>query len=384
MIPTSASRSVALLTGLAALAMTGCKSPCDGFNPFREYDRVKNPSKDTGETEKVLPYAEGNFYLACWDTSSDEQTGSNDTKTAIEEALKGGGAGASATLVTDEAGIREAMLTFARSEKGPFRDQLPYVTRFEASFTLKSPLSDLQMSQPMSVRWKGGRTEREIELNNADKPGGTFIPLGEGIFQVILEPTSALRVPGADLLRRGDGYTLTRTHFDLVVGGQVVQLDHVNDQTVVVKPARLLVFKIDNFHGDTSAFLCELLREKRPLGTGKMATFTLKQAFVYLDSAIEITGSDVTWTARWEQPGAPGKPEGVQVTYDGGGGGENPAEPEPGKPKVVVTFDEENNDVARIVITGKGEKPAVVKIAFKLGGADQTAEVPVQAAAAGP
>ena len=185
------------------LAPTGCSSPCDGFNPYEKYERVKRPGTEDEDLEPVEP---GTFYLACFARSKDEQ---DDIEKAIGEALKESGGG-SVSQVSDGKAA-ENMLQFARGDGGPYTNDKPRVNTYEVRLRAEA----FDTTKPMVVEWDGGSDKKVFEVNVENSPV-RLLDLGEGEFKLSFKEEAKLRCRGPDLLSKGENtYRFRRVLFKL-------------------------------------------------------------------------------------------------------------------------------------------------------------------------
>ena len=288
----------------APLLLGGCflfGDPCEGFNPYVEYERLKRPDDDT-EKEKVPP---GVFRLACYNLQGDEKL----IEQSISEALRDSGGGSVSQLSQAEA--EATMLDYSRGAGGPYSAQKPRISKYEVVF--RSP--GLDVVQPLKATWKGTSEAREFDVNQEGSPV-TLLELGEDLYKLIFTEAAGLRCQGPDLISAGKGkYKLRRPLFELaqVAGNKRVDLEVLSDkEQAEVKEPPVRLYEVTGFSGNVSEFLCQLLRENRPLESGNkdetpwIAEFRMRETTIWLDASIGRGAAEreirATWTTTANGP----------------------------------------------------------------------------------
>lgn len=366
-----------LLLLSAPLLLGGCflfGDPCEGFNPYVEYERLKRPDDDS-EQEKVPP---GVFRLACYNLQGDEKL----IEQSISEALRDSGGGSVSQLSQAEA--EATMLDYSRGAGGPYSAQKPRISKYEVVF--RSP--GLDTVQPLKATWKGGEP-KTFDVNQPGSPV-TLLELGEDLFKLIFTEAANLRCEGPDLISAGKGkYKLRRTLFELsqVAGNKRVELEVLGEkEQAEVKEPPVRLYEVTGFSGNVSEFLCKLLREKRTLETNNkdeapwIAEFRMRETTIWLDASVGRGQAEreirATWTTTANGPAR-------DLSVDVPGVGQFSEGDDPSKGVSLKSTYAEDRDAVTIELSLKlGDEQAItdefVTFKFTLDGAPRSERVRVK------
>jgi len=360
-----------LCAGVSLLALVGCASPCDDFNPFAAYERIKRPGDEEELKEKVEP---GLFYLACFARGEEER---DDIERAISDALKEAGGG-SVSQVSDGK-TAENMLQFSRGDGGPYTDDKPRVTSYECRFRAKD---SFDISKPLVVEWDGGSSKKAFDVNAKDSPV-RLLDLGENTYTLRFSEAAKLRCQGPDLLSKGEEtFRFRRVLFKLKnkQDSRDIGLD-VLDETATVETPPVILYEVDNFGGNLSEFLCHLLRENRALDDSanpRFASFKMRQTHVWLNASI---GGGIFRTkirAGWSQEST-GPAASVNVKVPGIGDYSVGSDD---NYSLTATYDEDGDKVVLdfwVLVSADEKVPDNVVFEFSIGGEEFTETVKTKA-----
>lgn len=357
--------TLSLVASASLLALVGCKSKCDGFNPYASYERIKRPGDEEEEKEKVEP---GLFYLACFARAEDER---DEIERAINEALKESGGG-SVSQVSDGK-TAENMLQFARGDGGPYTNDKPRVSTYEVRFRAND---EFDTSKPLVVEWDGGSSKKSFEVNAKDSPV-RLLDLGESIFKLSFKEEAKLRCKGPDLLAKGeDTYRFRRVLFKLRDKQDKRDIDlDVLEETATVETPPVILYEVSGFGGNVSELLCHLLLENRPLDDSnnpRFASFAMRQTHVWLNATIGGGVFKTRISAGWEQE-ATGPATSVNVKVPGIGDYSVGGDIESDEYSLTATYDEDRDKVVldfKLMISSDKSVPDSVVFEFSIDGED--------------
>jgi len=358
-------RSTLLVLAATTLAATGCQNPCAGFNAYKGYERTD----PTDPEYKVKVDEKPGMFRVVVFRIGDEKA----IETAMGEALKACGGGTPNKLSDGE--VVSTMLDFARGVGGPYAERQAQLGRYECSF--KAPTLDT-LKTPIEVQWKGDVKPKTLKVNE-DGAQVTLLELGQGEYRLVFAPEANLYAQAVNLQRKGTGFGFKTRPFDLLQAGQGVQLEPIGE-TLEIVPPPVSIYEIQSFGGDLSGFLCELLRERRHLEDGSVASFSMKQTYVWLDAEGGKGAAGIQINASWKHEQATGLPEGlVAKLAPFGDFAVGDGEDDRGKFSLKADFDDATRQVTiRFSLETKGDKdPAedVVTFNYTISGQPYTERV---------
>ncbi|MCO5168369.1 MAG: hypothetical protein M9894_18680 [Planctomycetes bacterium] len=326
---------VLALLALAA-ALQGCASPCEGFNPYREYKR--QPEK--GNSDKpAVDVAPGRFYLACYVARAEDD---GFAKQAIDKALQESGGGGVTQVSGEE---RTGLLRrFAHATGGPYWDspQSAGLRLRVGQYRVVFDAASLNLASDFDVEWTAGpdgqnqplvlpvntdgshvtlvhngRTEYELIFDGekVTERGGLLVPSGYD------KPSGARRFqPVPFRLKFG-----ARGQGGLVQAGEEIRIEPKAEDVKVIDDPKLLLFEVNGFAGDMSAFLCHLLSRDLKVGqsdddpNAPIVSFTMRQTDVWLNATVGKGAAAMTLKADWTVFNAADRASSLQVEVPGVG-----------------------------------------------------------------
>lgn len=297
-------------TIVALAALPGCTSPCDGFNPFEDYERLR-----LDEELDPVDVTAGKLRLALYDITWAEDVDPSVYETVLADALQEAGGG-SVKRISDDEVVRN-MLDYTRGTQGPFAEHKVRLSRYEVWFESSEELSS---SESYQVEWPGVQEPLKI---NEEGAAISLVPLRGKRYRLLFTEAASLDVEGRHLAYDEDGA--------LFIKGRLFELQHLDGNSITVEgeldtrvldlaDQPVLLYEIEGFGGDVSELLCQLLHQEQvPEGSDWTVAFEMRETDIWLDSIATKGGVQRTVTVRSEHvhAGASGPASNLTVAIEG-------------------------------------------------------------------